>query len=173
MFIRLVDTLRNDPVESLTRPGLFERLADLREIKGATAVYEARVVRAVDALGDSGPDGAAVMRSAGRLSGSAAGLVAKTAAGLEDLTATTAALETGRITLEHADTIVSAGEDVTPKQADTDLVGLAEMCPRTCSPNEPANGSRPIPTTTDPQNTNNNAATAQPGPGCRRRPVWE
>ena len=129
VFAAVKDLLRNGPVESLTRPALVDRVEALRRLRGAIDAYEARVVWAVDRLGDRGVDGAGMLRSAGRVSSRTAARASKRAESLEELPATRDALVEGRITAEHVDAIAAAAEIVTPEQAYAELVQQAEAAP--------------------------------------------
>lgn len=122
MFEALRHHLREDPVDSLTRAQLNDRFAEIRRLKGALAAYEARLVRAVDGLGDRGLDGKGVLRAQGRSSDRAAARTAKTASLLDDLPDVEAALEAGHITAEHADAVADAAEKVSPEEAQAELL---------------------------------------------------
>lgn len=123
MFDELKQHLREDPVDLLTRGQLNDRVVEVRRLKGAIAVYEARLVRAVDGLGDRGLDGKGVLRAQGRSSDRAAARAAKTASMLDELPEVEAALEDGRITAEHADAVADAAEKVSPEEAQAELLG--------------------------------------------------
>ncbi len=129
MFASVIAHLHTEPVASLPRSVLADRVETVRALRGALDAYEARLVAAVDALGDHGLDGAGMLRSAGRVSARRAVLSAKRAEGLRMLPATRDALAGGRITAEHVDAIVEAAEKVTPEKADAELVERATRAP--------------------------------------------
>ncbi|MEZ5165340.1 MAG: DUF222 domain-containing protein [Acidimicrobiales bacterium] len=129
MFDDLCDLLSSDPVELLTRSQLCDRVGALRRLRGALDAYEARVVCAIDGLGDRGLDAAGVLRSEGRVSARTAGRVAATAKRLESLPRTAEALRAGAITFEHAESVAKAAETVTAERADAELVEQAKACP--------------------------------------------
>ncbi len=129
MFAELRQHLREDQVDLLTRGQLNDRFAEVRRLKGAVAAYEARLVRAVDGLGDRGLDGKGVLRAQGKTSDRAAARTAKTASMLEELPEVEAALEEGRITSEHADAVADAAEKVSPEAAQTELLDTDEVPP--------------------------------------------
>lgn len=129
MFAELKQHLREDPVDFLTRVQLNDRFAEVRRLKGAVAAYEARLVRAVDGLGDRGLDGKGMLRAQGKTSDRAAARTAKTASMLEELPEVEAALEAGRITSEHADAMADAAEKVSPEAAQAELLDTDEVPP--------------------------------------------
>ncbi|MEZ5167978.1 MAG: DUF222 domain-containing protein [Acidimicrobiales bacterium] len=129
MFDDLFTTLSDDPVECLTRSELVDRVGALRRVRGALDAYEARVVCAIDGLGDNGLDAAGVLRVEGRVSARAAGRMASTAKKLESLPKTAEALREGAITFEHAESVAKAAETVTPERADAELVEQAKAAP--------------------------------------------
>jgi hypothetical protein len=129
MFAELKQHLREDPVDLLTRGQLNDRFAEVRRLKGAVAAYEARLVRAVDGLGDRGLDGKGVLRTQGKTSDRAAARTAKTASMLQELPEVEAALEEGRITSEHADAVADAAEKVSPEAAQAELLDVGEVPP--------------------------------------------
>ncbi|MEZ5165541.1 MAG: DUF222 domain-containing protein [Acidimicrobiales bacterium] len=126
MFDDLCDILSDDPVELLTRSQLVDRVGALRRVRGALDAYEARVVCAIDGLGDKGLDAAGVLRVEGRVSSRAAGRVAATAKKLEALPKTAEALREGAITFEHAELVAKAAETATAERADAELVEQAK-----------------------------------------------
>lgn len=127
MFPAFTDTLHADPLDGLTRAELTERVECVRELKAGLAAYEARLAVAIDALDDSGLDSRGVLRSNGRVSGRTAARVSATAHALEDMPKTRAALQAGRITIEHAHALSKAGADV--DSADSEIVDIAESGP--------------------------------------------
>ena len=129
MFTPAITTMQQDPVGSLDRDALVGRIEELRLLRSAVAAYEARVVRAIDALDDDGLDGRGVLRSAGRMAGKTAHRAASVAHALTDLPQVAASLETGRITAEHATALVRAAEEIDPQSVDAELVELAESGP--------------------------------------------
>ncbi|MEZ5165474.1 MAG: DUF222 domain-containing protein [Acidimicrobiales bacterium] len=129
MFDDLCDLLSDDPVECLARSQLVDRVGALRRVRGALDAYEARVVCAIDGLGDKGLDAAGVLRVEGRVSARAAGRVAATAKTLESLPKTAEALAEGAITFEHAESVAKAAETVTAEKADAELVEQAKAAP--------------------------------------------
>jgi len=129
MFDELKQHLREDPVDSLTRRQLNDRFAEVRRLKGATAAYEARLVRAIDGLGDRGLNGKGVLRAQGKTSAKAAARVAETATMLSDMPEVEAALESGQITSEHADAVADAAKKVSPEDAERELLDAAEIAP--------------------------------------------
>ena len=129
MFADTKQILREDQVDLLTRRELDVRFDEIRQLKGAIARYEARLVVAVDGLGDNGLDGAGVLRSRGRVSSTAAARSAKTATQLEQMPQTAKALDEGRITPEHADAVARAAEKTSPEQADEALIDEAAAAP--------------------------------------------
>ncbi|MEZ5244979.1 MAG: DUF222 domain-containing protein [Acidimicrobiales bacterium] len=129
MFDELKQQLREDPVDSLTRGQLNDRFAEVRRLKGAVAVYEARLVRAIDGLDDRGLDGQGTLRAQGKVSDRAAARTAATAKRLPELPKVEAALEEGRITAEHADAMADAAEKVSPEEAEDELLDDGEVAP--------------------------------------------
>ncbi|MEZ5168341.1 MAG: DUF222 domain-containing protein [Acidimicrobiales bacterium] len=129
MFDDLCDLLSSDRVELLTRSQLVDRVGALRRVRGALDAYEARVVCAIDGLGDKGLDAAGVLRSEGRVSARAAGRMAATAKKLEALPKTAEALAEGAITFEHAEQVAKAAETVTAERADAELAEQAKAAP--------------------------------------------
>ena len=129
MFDELTKHLREDPVDSLTRGQLNDRFARIRRLKGAVAVYEARLIRAIDGLDDRGLDGKGTLRAQGKISDKAAARAAATAKLLPELPKVEAALEEGRITPEHADALADAAQKVSPAQAEDELLGDDEVPP--------------------------------------------
>ena len=129
MFQATITTMQQDPVGSLDRDALVGRIEELRLLRSAVSAYEARVVRAIDALDDDGLDGRGVLRSAGRMAGKTAHRAASIAHALTDLPQVAASLEAGRITAEHAASLVRAAEEIDPQSVDAELVGLAESGP--------------------------------------------
>ena len=129
MFDELRQHLRDDSVDFLTRGQLNDRFAEIRRLKGAVAAYEARLVRAIDGLGDRGLDGQGTLRAQGKISDKTAARTAATAKMLSDLPKVAAALEEGRITAEHADAVAQAAEKVSPQEAENELLGGGEIAP--------------------------------------------
>jgi len=129
MFDELKAHLREDPVDSLTRAQLNDRFAEVRRIRGSVAAYQARLVRAVDGLGDQGLDGKGVLRAQGKTSSKAATRAAETARMMSEMPKVEEALEEGRITAEHADVVAEAAKKVSPSQAESALLGDGEIPP--------------------------------------------
>jgi len=129
MFAELKQNLREDPVDFLTRGQLNDRFAEVRRLKSAVAAYEARLVRAVDGLGDRGLDGKGVLRIQGKTSDKAAARTAATAKMLTELPRVEQALQEGRITAEHADAVADAAKKVSPQEAETELLDAGEIPP--------------------------------------------
>ncbi len=129
MFGEVKRLLRDDAVETLPRSLLADRFEQIRGLRGAIDAYEARLITATASLDDRGLDGAAMLRSAGRVSSRSASQAARRAEGLEHLPATRDALAQGRITVEHVDSIVTAARTVSPEQADGELVERAAQAP--------------------------------------------
>ncbi|MEZ5166067.1 MAG: DUF222 domain-containing protein [Acidimicrobiales bacterium] len=165
MFDDLCDILSNDRVECLTRSQLVDRVGALRRVRGALDAYEARVVCAIDGLGDKGLDAAGVLRVEGRVSARAAGRMASTAKKLEALPKTAEALREGAITFEHAEQVARAAETVTAERADAELVGRPKPHRRTCSGKRSASGRPSIEKTTERRSTSGSAATGRPPTG--------
>lgn len=129
MFEELKRTLREDPVDQLTRSLLDDRYIEARKLRGAIDAYEARLVRATDGLNDNGLNGEGTLRSKGRTSKKRAARKARTAKKLEELPETQVALEEGRITDEHADAVAEAAEETSPEEAEAELLERAEEVP--------------------------------------------
>ncbi|MEM7143265.1 MAG: DUF222 domain-containing protein [Actinomycetota bacterium] len=126
---RVIEAFGADDPRRCIRGELDDRVALLRTLKGATAQFESKVVRAIDALGDGGLDGAGVARTTGGMSSRAANATAKIAATLEELPSTEEALAAGRITAEHAATLARAAEKTDAGLVDAQLVAEAEQVP--------------------------------------------
>ena len=129
MFTATATTMRNDPVDSLTRAELTARVEAVAEFEGAIAAYKLRLATAIDALPDEGLNARGVLRSHGRVSGKTAARIVETADGLAEMPKTREALDSGRITIEHATVLARAGQEVDPESADSELVGVAESGP--------------------------------------------
>lgn len=54
--------------DGMSRPEIFEAVADASRLRAALDAYEARGAAAIEALGDKGAPASTVLRSAGRLS---------------------------------------------------------------------------------------------------------
>ncbi len=129
MLTATAAALRDDDVESLHRAELVTRVKAVAEFEGALAAYKLRLASAIDALKDDGLNSRGVLRSHGGVAGKTAARLADTAAGLAEMPRTRAALDAGRITIEHATILARAGEEVDPARADEELVGVAESGP--------------------------------------------
>ncbi|MEZ5167878.1 MAG: DUF222 domain-containing protein [Acidimicrobiales bacterium] len=116
MFDDLCDILSDDPVECLTRSQLVDRVGALRRVRGALDAYEARVVCAIDGLGDKGLGRGRGVAGRGRVSARTAGRMASTAKKLESLPRTAEALAEGAITFEHAEQVAKAAETVSAER---------------------------------------------------------
>jgi len=129
MFSSIRGQLKSIRTTRMTRLDLVGLIEDLRRLKGATAALEARATAAIDALDDEGLDGAGVLRVVGRMSSRSAARAASTAEQLAEMSRAAAALESGRITSSHAESIASAAQLVSAGEADAALSDRAANCP--------------------------------------------
>ena len=129
MFDHVIAELTTDEVDSLDRRGVADRMAAGRRLQAAVAAWMGRLACRADGLDDGGLDGAGMLRVEGRMSSKAATVASHTAAVLEALPCTAAALASGQLTSEHARVIADAAEKVSPDRADAELVAGAVAAP--------------------------------------------
>ncbi|NIR40548.1 MAG: hypothetical protein GWN79_23105, partial [Actinobacteria bacterium] len=129
MFDQVIAQLAGDGVEQLSRAAVGDRMAAGRRLQAALTAWMGRLSCHADGLGDGGLDGAGMLRVEARMSSTAATAASRTATVLEELPSAAASLAAGRITAEHARTLVHAAEKVATGKVDAELVAVAEAAP--------------------------------------------
>ncbi len=122
------DGLRELDPQPLSRPELYDRIADLERLRSRVDERLMAHKATLDSLGDAGADSAVVGRSVGRRSERQAKKDMVTAPGLAEMPALAESLAEGRLNVEHAAIVADAAEHVTPKVAEA-LVKTAEAMP--------------------------------------------
>jgi hypothetical protein len=113
-------------VEGLDRPTLCDEAAAIARLRAATDAYEARVLFAVDRLGDKGAPASTVVRSASRCSQREADRKARRASTLAQVPSAAEALAAGRLSVEHVDSLTRAAEATSPEAVESSrLVDVA------------------------------------------------
>lgn len=126
MFEDWIAELGRRPVTGLDRRGLCDEAAAIARLRAATDAYEARVLGAVDRLGDKGAPASTVARSAGRCSQREADRKARRAATLAEVPSAAEALAVGRLSIEHVDSLTRAVEATSADAVEaSDLVEVA------------------------------------------------
>lgn len=120
-FAEVAEVRQQIPV--MDRSMLGDATAVISRVRGALDGLEARVVSALDALGDDGPGPSNTMRSRGRCSQRKADKKVRRAKAINEMPTVVKALDTGDITGEHADVLVRAAEEVSPEEVEAS--GLA------------------------------------------------
>jgi len=116
--------------DGMSRPEIFEAVADASRLRAALDAYEARGAAAVEALGDKGAPASTVLRSAGRLSQREADKRARRAETLTQLPEAAQALSEGRLNVEHIETLGRAVEATSAEAvAGSDLIEKAARRP--------------------------------------------
>ena len=110
MFEDWIAELGRRSVDGLDRSALCDEAAAIARLRAATDAYEARVLVAVDRLGDKGAPSSTVARSAGRCSQREADRKARRAATLAKVPSAADALAAGRLSVEHVDSLGRAVE---------------------------------------------------------------
>jgi len=111
--------LRQRRLEGLDRPTLCGEAASIARLRAAADAYEARVLDAVDRLGDRGAPASTVARSAGRCSQREADRKARRAATLAQVPSAAEALAAGRLSVEHVDSLGRAAEATSPEAVES------------------------------------------------------
>ena len=119
MFEDWIAELGQRCVEGLDRPTLCDEAAAIARLRAATDAYEARVLDAVDRLGDRGAPASTVARSAGRCSQREADRKARRAATLAQVPSAAEALAEGRLSVEHVDSLGRAAEATSPDEVES------------------------------------------------------
>ena len=122
------DGLRELDPQLLSRPELYDRIADLERLRSRVDERLMAHKATLDSLGDAGADSAVVGRSVGRRSERQAKKDMVTARGLAEMPALAESLAEGRLNVEHAAIVADAAEHLTPKVAEA-LVKTAEAMP--------------------------------------------
>ena len=112
------DGLRELDPQLLSRPELYDRIADLERLRSRVDERLMAHKATLDSLGDAGADSAVVGRSVGRRSERQAKKDMVTARGLAEMPALTESLAEGRLNVEHAAIVADAAEHLTPKVAE-------------------------------------------------------
>lgn len=112
----------------LSRPELCDELKTVARLRGALDAWEARLLAAVDGLGDRGAPASTVARSVGRCSQREADRRARRAQTLAEVPSAADALAQGAMSVEHVDAIGRAVEATSVEAVESS--GLVEAARR-------------------------------------------
>ncbi len=118
--------LNNLDLSVMSRVGLSDAAVGVKRVRAALDAFEARMMTAMDGLGDGGTGSTELVRAIGGCSQREARRRARRAEALAQMPSVASALGEGDITAEHADALVKAAEATSAEAVDSDRRLLAE-----------------------------------------------
>ncbi|MXW74573.1 MAG: hypothetical protein F4Z58_00840 [Acidimicrobiaceae bacterium] len=126
MFDSLVQQAKSVGTPGLSRSELTGLVEGAGRVIAAFRALQTRCAVEIESLGDGGVNSKTVLRESERMSTRSANSVARTAAGLAEMSRLAKSLAKGTITVEHATAAAGAATKTSAKQVDDELAPLAE-----------------------------------------------